>query len=167
MGYYSKVIYVWNEPWWQDAGLNGRISASEGPISFSRDTIPETDEQWSISCFVVGQRGRDWSKLPRSAQQEQAWKQFCDHFAPIVGDVPLPAKVFEQEWVKQGYFRGAPCPVLRPGAMTEFGHALKIPFGSIHFAGTETSIVWKGYMEGAVRSGQRVADEVEQALSTT
>jgi monoamine oxidase len=34
----------------------------------------------------------------------------------------------------------------------------------IHWAGTETSDYWQGYMDGAVRSGERVATEVSTAL---
>jgi len=30
----------------------------------------------------------------------------------------------------------------------------------LHWAGTETSTVWTGYMEGAVRSGERAAQEI-------
>ena len=37
--------------------------------------------------------------------------------------------------------------------------------GRIHWAGTETAEVWNGYMDGAVRSGQRVATEIVEALS--
>jgi monoamine oxidase len=36
--------------------------------------------------------------------------------------------------------------------------------GRIHWAGSETSIYWNGYMDGAVRSGQRAAKEVLAAL---
>jgi monoamine oxidase len=34
----------------------------------------------------------------------------------------------------------------------------------IHWAGTETASVWNGYMEGAVRSGERAAAEVRELL---
>lgn len=37
--------------------------------------------------------------------------------------------------------------------------------GNLHFVGTETSTVWAGYMEGAVRSGVRGAKEVVEALT--
>jgi monoamine oxidase len=43
---------------------------------------------------------------------------------------------------------------------TQFGAALRPPVGRIHWAGTETSTVWCGYMDGAVRSGERAAAEV-------
>ena len=42
--------------------------------------------------------------------------------------------------------------------------AIKLPFRSLHFVGPETSYVWKGYMEGAVRSGRRGAAEVVAEL---
>ena len=47
-----------------------------------------------------------------------------------------------------------------PGAMTRYGHALREPVGRIHWAGAETSVEWQGYLEGAMRSGVRAAQEV-------
>ncbi|MEA2385970.1 MAG: monoamine oxidase, partial [Thermoleophilaceae bacterium] len=38
--------------------------------------------------------------------------------------------------------------------------ALTRPFGCVHWAGTETAPHWNGYMDGAVRSGERAAKEV-------
>ena len=38
--------------------------------------------------------------------------------------------------------------------------------GRIHFAGAETADVWNGYMDGAVRSGERAAAEVAIALQS-
>jgi len=34
----------------------------------------------------------------------------------------------------------------------------------VHWAGTEVATFWSGYMDGAVRSGQTAAREVERAL---
>ena len=45
------------------------------------------------------------------------------------------------------------------GVLTTLGPALREPFGRIHWAGTETSPVWSGYIEGAIRSGERAAAE--------
>jgi monoamine oxidase len=44
--------------------------------------------------------------------------------------------------------------------MKSFGQLLRGPASDIHFAGTETSTVWNGYMEGALLSGERAAREV-------
>jgi len=47
-----------------------------------------------------------------------------------------------------------------PGAMTRFGRALREPCGRIHWAGSESSVEYAGYIEGAMRSGIRAAEEV-------
>jgi len=44
--------------------------------------------------------------------------------------------------------------------LTAYGPALRAPVGNVHWAGTETSTYWNGYMDGAVRSGERAAAEV-------
>ncbi|KAK3492200.1 uncharacterized protein B0T23DRAFT_357535 [Neurospora hispaniola] len=41
---------------------------------------------------------------------------------------------------------------------------MREPFGNVHFAGTETAEEWRGFMEGAARSGFRGAKEIIQAL---
>jgi monoamine oxidase len=51
-----------------------------------------------------------------------------------------------------------------PGVLLDYGRAIREPAGRIHWAGTETSTFWNGYMDGAVRSGERAAKEVLQAL---
>ena len=51
-----------------------------------------------------------------------------------------------------------------PGVWSDFGAALRAPVGRIHWAGTETAEVFTGYMDGAVRSGERAATEVGSSL---
>jgi monoamine oxidase len=50
--------------------------------------------------------------------------------------------------------------VLPPGVLTEYRSAYADPCGRIHWAGTETATLWHGYMDGAVRSGERASAEV-------
>ena len=50
--------------------------------------------------------------------------------------------------------------VVAPGVVTEFLPNLIVPFGLVHWAGTETATYWNGYMDGAISSGQRAAGEV-------
>jgi monoamine oxidase len=51
-----------------------------------------------------------------------------------------------------------------PGSWTQFGPLLRTPVGPLHWAGTETADEWTGFMDGAVRSGQRAAAEVAGSL---
>jgi monoamine oxidase len=45
-------------------------------------------------------------------------------------------------------------------ALADVGETLREPVGRIHWAGTETAEVWNGYMDGAIRSGERTDREV-------
>ena len=44
--------------------------------------------------------------------------------------------------------------------LTQFGPALRRPCGRIHWAGTESSAVMCGWVDGAIRSGERAAGEI-------
>ena len=59
---------------------------------------------------------------------------------------------------------GVPVAIAGPGTLTEYGRAIREPVGKIHWAGTETSTFWNGYMDGAVRSGKRAAQGVLDSL---
>jgi monoamine oxidase len=48
--------------------------------------------------------------------------------------------------------------------LTKYGPWLRRSVDKVHFAGTETADYWLGYMDGAVRSGERAAREVLAAL---
>ena len=67
-------------------------------------------------------------------------------------------------WDEHPLHRGCPVCVPGPGALTGYTDALHAPDGAIHFASTETTTVWAGYMDGAVRAGEEVADAVGRLL---
>ena len=60
--------------------------------------------------------------------------------------------------------RGADGGYWSPRVWTTYGHAIREAHGHIHWAGTETSAVWNGKMEGALLSGDRAAAEVLDSL---
>ena len=85
--------------------------------------------------------------------------------AAFVGDqARSPVGYIEQDWTKERWTRGCPVAHAAPGVLTKYGQWLRRPVGKVHFAGTETSDYWLGYMDGAVRSGERAAREVLAAL---
>lgn len=164
MGFFAKVVLVYERPWWRDLDWSGTFSSVKGPIGFTRDTCVEEDRQYSITCFMVGDIGRIWSKFPQPVRKGRVLNQFHGAAARILKDpsiIPAPINIIEQDWSKEPWIRGNPNPVMPPGLMTsEAGKSIAAPVGDIHFVGTETAVVWKGYMEGAVRSGVRGAAEV-------
>jgi monoamine oxidase len=165
MGFYAKVILVYDAPWWREAGLSGAMYTEVGPITFTRDTCVPAVKQYSLTCFVVGERGRQWSKLSSAERRKQVLDQFAMLVASVQ-DVPQPINVIEYEWMKHEWFLGAPSPIMPPRVLTSAaGNSIKTAHDRVHFIGTETSDIWEGYMEGAVRSGERGAKEVIEILA--
>jgi monoamine oxidase len=74
-----------------------------------------------------------------------------------------PIDYVEMNWGAEKWNAGCVSPV-PPGLLSRFGPALRKPVGRVHWAGAETSEIWTGYMDGAVRSGERVATEIKKAL---
>lgn len=166
LGYYAKMIMVWETQWWRNAGLCGMTQSFVGPYSHTRDTSDEAAGQFSLTCFVTGMPGRKWSKLSAEDRKEAILSQLVAVFgSENETHIRAPVEIFEQEWTKDPWSQGCPCPFTPPNLMNEVGQALREPFQAIHFVGTETSFEWKGYMEGAIRSGIRGAAEVVQALN--
>jgi monoamine oxidase len=65
-----------------------------------------------------------------------------------------------QRWTEEPYARGA-FVVFRPGQMTRWAPALSHSEGRVYFAGEHTA-PWNGWMEGALWSGERAAQEILQ-----
>ncbi|KAK5209797.1 hypothetical protein LTR20_000719 [Exophiala xenobiotica] len=180
LGYFAKVILVYASPWWTNAGLaglahsfnttpDGKSGNGSGPITLIRDTSDPESGVYALTCFVLANVGREWSELPAAQRRKEALEQVVQIYSSPDVDpqtILAPVEVFEQEWSKEEFSKGCPCPVTAPGVLTSVGHAIREPFGNVYFVGTETSVVWKGYMEGAVRSGERGAFEVIEALRT-
>jgi monoamine oxidase len=104
----------------------------------------------------------DPAKAPKDASDRR--KAVLDDLVALFGKAArVPTDYIEMDWGKETWTTGCVSP-LPPGLLTEFGAALRVPIGRIHWAGTETSEVWCGYMNGAVHSGQRVASEMRKAL---
>jgi monoamine oxidase len=90
---------------------------------------------------------------------------FLDVLAAAYGDAARsPRAVLERVWAQERWSRGAYAGHLRTGTLTRYKGALRRPAHGIHFAGTETATYWNGYMDGAVRSGERAARAVRAAL---
>ncbi|KAK5043604.1 hypothetical protein LTR84_011364 [Exophiala bonariae] len=165
LGYQLKVMIVYAEPWWRAGGLCGLMQSFEGPVAVTRDSSVE-GKQYSLTCFVPGDSGRKLASGTQKERFDAVLAQIARVFGPFVGGkVPQPLAMAEHEWAKDQWAQGCPCPVSPPGVMTQFGHALRTPHGKVHFVGTETAFEWKGYMDGAIRSGERGAKEVIHMLS--
>ena len=160
-GYLTKVTVVYPTPFWREQGLTGQVLATAGPVNATFDDSPEDGSRGVAFGFIGGDSGRDFAKLSTRARRDAVIANFADFFGPQAME---PVKYIESAWKQETYSLGCPVAVAAPGVYTAHGRALRKPVGRIHWAGTETSNYWNGYMDGAVRSGERAAIEVLDLL---
>ncbi|KAI7779434.1 Amine oxidase [Diaporthe eres] len=165
-GYYCKAMMVFKSPFWITKGFCGLAQSFTGPAAVVRDSCSPADNKYALTCFMCGPLGQEWSLLPKEERIEKLLSQIGALFESedTVKQEFVDVVMYEwnyDEW--SGY--GCPCAHLPPGVLDALGpNALREPVGDLHFAGTETAGEWKGYMEGAVRSGERAAKEVVEGL---
>lgn len=161
MGSIAKFVAVYDTPFWRADGLTGQAVADSGAIDATFDNSPPDGSRGILMGFMNQTNIR---KLDGASADDLRAAGLAS-FAAMYGDkARSPVRTAFQRWDNETWSGGGPVGVAPPGVLTEFGPALRTPCGPVHWAGTETSTFWTGYMDGAVRSGERVAQEVNTAL---
>jgi len=160
-GTLSKVAAVYDRPFWREKGLTGQALSLNGPVTATFDDSPPDGSPGVVFGFVGGDLGRKFLATPPAERRAQVLANFASFFGP---EANSPVDYFETNWPQERYSRGGPVGILGPGTLTGQGDALRRPVRRIHWAGTETSTYWNGYMDGAIRSGERAAREVLDRL---
>jgi monoamine oxidase len=105
---------------------------------------------------------RTFDPLPPDQRRQQALEGFTTLFGEAAGD---PIDYVDHCWGTEEFAPGGPTAAVPPGSWTTYGPWLRKAVDGIYWAGTETADEWTGFLDGAVRSGKRAADEVHRALT--
>jgi monoamine oxidase len=151
-----KVNAVYAKAFWRAKGLSGLAVSDRGVVGLTFDNSPPDGMRGVLVAFLEDEK----TPKDRSSRRRAVLKDLVALFGK---EAQTPTDYIETDWSEEEWTAGCVSP-LPPGVLTEFGAALREPVGRVHWAGTETSEVWCGYMDGAVRSGLRVAAEVRNAL---
>ncbi len=157
-GALSKAYAAYPRPFWRDRGLSGQALSDQGPVFITFDVSPGADGPGILLGFVDS---RGFDALPPEQRRQQALAGFTALFGP---DAENPTEYLDHCWGAEPFAPGGPTAAVPPGSWTEFGPLLRKPVGPLHWAGTETADEWTGFLDGAVRSGQRAAAEVAATL---
>lgn len=155
-GTLTKVTVVYQRPFWRAKGLTGSAVATGFPLSVTFDDSPPGGRPGVVFGFVGGDNARRYARFSGSDRRAAVLGQLASFFG---SEARRPREFFETNWSRQRWSRGCPVGFPAVGSFASYGPWLRKPAGRIHWAGTETATYWNGYMDGAVSSGVRAADE--------
>ena len=158
-GNLSKAYAAYDTPFWREDGCSGEALSDEGPVFITFDVSPSDSGPGILLGFTDA---RTFDPLPVEQRRERA----LEGFATLFGDAARhPIDYLDHCWGAEEFAPGGPTAAVPPGSWTTYGPWLHKPVDGIFWAGTETADQWTGFLDGAVRSGKRAADEVHRALA--
>ena len=149
-----KCFAVYERPFWRDDGYSGSAVGDKPPLHVAFDGTSPQGQKAILLGFIEGREADTW--LARSLEERRDAVLACltAFFGP---KAKQPIQYVDHCWVNEPWSRGCYAGMVRPGIWTSTHPDWQKPFGRLHWAGTETSSIWNGYIEGAVRSGERAA----------
>jgi monoamine oxidase len=153
----TKTMVVYDAPFWRDDGFSGQSAGPESAAEVTLDASPMSGTPGVIASFTFGPVAERVDALPAAERRRAVLEALAARFGPKAA---TPMEFIETAWWTEEWSRGCSTAHLPPGILTRYGPLLREPVGRVHWAGTETSTVSHGAIDGAVRSGERAAAEI-------
>ncbi|MEM8925194.1 MAG: FAD-dependent oxidoreductase [Actinomycetota bacterium] len=149
-----KTVLVFDRPFWRSDGLSGVFHTPGGFANSTMDCSPADASAGILVLFSTSSTAR---RLRHVADEEERVRLAVEWLREVLGDdVPSPIGGRSIDWSGEPWSLGGYASHRGIGAWTS-APDLFTPVGPIHFAGTETADEWRGFMEGALQSGERAA----------
>lgn len=155
-----KCMALYETPFWREDGLSGEAVTDAGPVTLTFDSSPRDGSAGVLLGFVGGPEAEAAAALG----PEERCAAVLGCFERLFGSrAAQPLRYAEQDWAAEQWSGGGPTSNFGPGGWTKCGPELREPAGNLHWAGTETAIVWSGYMEGALQAAERAVGEMVES----
>jgi monoamine oxidase len=154
-GHATKTLLQFSTRFWRGPG-RPRAFGSALPFGAAWDGNEEQRGRAGILTLLAGGGASDATQAIVAKSGMAGLVRELDWLGATHGELTGSRQVVWESdpWARGGYayFDAAFDPALRPW--------LARPFGRLFFAGEHTSIKWQGYMNGAIESGRRAAEEI-------
>lgn len=155
-----KTMLVFATPWWRELGLCGRAGGVGRLFNAMVDVSPADASVGILVLFATAGSGRRLGELRSEADRIS---QALNWLGALVGQaVPEPLASRSVDWSADPLALGGYASRRGLGGWAAVPDLFR-SVGRLHFAGTETATEWRSFMEGALQSADRAAEEVLKA----
>lgn len=165
MGFVIKVHAVYETPFWREQGLSGTAFS---PYELSHEAYDNTnhgDTRGTLVGFVSDEEADGVFALSAEERKAKILESLSHYYGP---EALNPVVYYESDWGSEEWTRGAYAASFDMGGLARYGADLRKNVGPIHFACSD--MAGKGYqhVDGAIRMGRLVAEQIldEQSLAS-
>jgi monoamine oxidase len=157
MGTNAKLHVQFADRHWEGLGCNGETFADRG----YQNTWDESRTQAGRSGILINYTGGTVGASFGSGSPSSRARQFLAQLEPVLPGITAKwnGRATIDHWLSHPWTKGS-YSFWKVGQYTRFAGVESEPEGNCHFAGEHTSIDFQGYLNGAVESGQRAAQEL-------
>lgn len=158
MGSVVKYWVAYEKPFWRARGYSGLITSDELPSNLvcADSSLSDAGPGFLVG-FMEASGGTLWTGKGKDARKKAVTERLVAFFG---ADAERVVDYEDQDWPSDPWSRGCYMASPAPGILSSVGAAMRVPHGRVHWAGTETAERWAGYIDGAIRSGERAAAEI-------
>lgn len=157
MGFVIKVHAVYDRPFWREQGLSGTAFS---PYELSHEAYDNTnhgDERGTLVGFVSDRNADDLFRISAEERKARILESLSHYYGP---EAKNPVVYFESDWGSEEWTRGAYAASFDLGGLHRYGADLRTPVGRIHFACSDMAGAGYQHVDGAIRMGHLVADNI-------
>ncbi|WIE79009.1 NAD(P)/FAD-dependent oxidoreductase [Curtobacterium sp. MCSS17_016] len=161
MGFVIKVHAVYDRPFWRAAGLSGTAFSPYEVVHEAYDNTSHGSEQGTLVGFVSDQHADDLFALSTEERRARVLASLAHYY----GDEALsPVVYYESDWGTEEWTRGAYAASFDLGGLVRYGVDQRAAVGPIRFASSDLAGQGYQHVDGAVRIGREVAEEILAAV---
>ncbi|KAF0845316.1 flavin monoamine oxidase family protein [Nocardia caishijiensis] len=160
MGSVYKAIAVYDRPFWREHGHAESMVLAEPGMAVFDTSAP--DGPGHLCVLVAGPEARELDRHGIEARRAAVLDPLVHHLGT---EILEPRGWHEKAWHLDEHVGGGYSALPDIGADDGYFPFTSTPIGHLHWAGTETAREHAGYIEGAIESGERAAEEVWRRLT--
>ena len=152
-----KATLGYSMPFWRRSGYAGGSLRLGDPQLTTLDSSRDDGSMPRLTVFVGGRSASVLATMKRESRRASILATLVSVF----GDEAAQPETFaDSVWVDHPWSGGGYNAAIRVGGQPDAGDRLMAMGGRLAFAGAEYAPAFRGFVEGALRSGERAVDQL-------
>ncbi|RUX01540.1 flavin monoamine oxidase family protein [Mesorhizobium sp. M8A.F.Ca.ET.165.01.1.1] len=161
-----KILVRYPRPFWRERDLSGMVMWRDLPGLFACDASKDPDHA-ALVVFAGGPLALRWHKLGEADLRAQVTMRLVEALGPEAAD---SLDFSRRDWTHDGWSGGAYSDLIIDVTARDAERTILAGAPPLHFASSELSPSFPGYVEGAIVAGRiaarRIIADVQSAIAT-